>query len=161
MGSQADQAIAELDATLAEVNRAARALPADALRYAPGGDEWPIDWILRHIGTGVRYRVDLELARSEGRIDPSLFGRYHEIVKSATGRDVESILNDVAGDFRALQDQLRGRSDESLAERFTITMPSGRQLEVAAADGSASAANHTREHLAQIEDWLARRAQPA
>jgi hypothetical protein len=157
MTTQAEHAVQTLEEALGKVEAAARALPADALRYTPGGDEWPIDWILRHIGTGVRFRLDLEQARQIGQFPPTRFAEYTELVKAASGKAADTILAETAADFRAYQDVIRALPDDALTARYQVTMPSGRQLDLSTVDNVQAVLAHTEEHLAQIRDWLARR----
>lgn len=157
MGSRAEEAAQALEDTLQRVEEAARAIPPEALRYAPGGDEWPIDWILRHIGTGARFRLDLERARESGQFPPTRFGEYTAAMQACAGKSAAAILAETAADFRDYQAFIRSLSDEALTARYTVTMPSGRQLELSTAENVQAVISHTEEHLAQIADWLARR----
>ncbi|GIW07584.1 MAG: hypothetical protein KatS3mg060_2389 [Dehalococcoidia bacterium] len=155
---QAEQAALRIDEALRQVEEMAKALPVEALRYAPAENEWPIDWIVRHIGIGARFRLDLERARESGQFPPTKFGDYTAVMHACSGRPIDAILAETAADFRAYRDLVRSLSDESLSERYTVTMPSGRQLDLSTADNVQAVVAHTQEHLAQISDWLARRA---
>jgi hypothetical protein len=157
MGSQADEAVRALEEALRRVEESVTALPAEALRYTPGGDEWPIDWILRHIGIGARFRLDLERARETGQFPPTRFGEYTSTVQASSEKSADAILAETAADFREYQAFLRGRPDDAITARYTVTMPSGRQLDLSTADNVQAVVSHTDEHLAQIRDWLARR----
>ena len=157
MTTQAEQAIQALEEALGKVEAAARALPPDALRYTPSDNDWPVDWILRHIGAGVRFRLDLEQARQSGQFPPTRFAEYTEVVQGASGKAVDVILAETAADFRAYEEMLRALPDEVLTARYQVTMPSGRQLDLSTADNVQAVIAHTEEHLAQIRDWLTRR----
>lgn len=157
MGSRADEAVQVLEDALRRVEETATALPAEALRYTPGGDEWPIDWILRHIGIGARFRLDLERSRETGQFPPTRFGDYTAAVQASSEKPADTILAETAADFREYQAFVRGLPDDAFTARYTVTMPSGRQLDLSTADNVQAVVSHTEEHLGQIRDWLARR----
>jgi hypothetical protein len=147
-----------LDRAYADLAGELDAVPENALDFTPGGDDWPIRQIFRHLGTGITFRIDLENLRGSSDPFPGYrFGDYNAAVNASSGMNKSELLQTLDEEFRRYDNQLKAVPDDAWSSVYPVTMPSGRVLEISAEQGVNATLEHFAEHAEQIKRYLAER----
>ncbi|MCS6802179.1 MAG: DinB family protein [Chloroflexota bacterium] len=149
------KALREWEAHVARLRETVSRLSEEELSVGVAGEAWTVAQILYHAAAGLTYPRDLhQIALTTREATSADMRIYDPPVDELPSR--EELLALIDQRVAATRAYVAALAEDAFFAVTPVTMPSGRQVDVSLPAVLQSSIDHLREHLEQVQEWLAR-----